>query len=268
MKPIIRPDPNPISGGGLMIRAYDSGFTGATAFFRNRSFIETFLNSLQELNQDVRILVHACSIGAEVWSLAAWWYHKIEPQTGFKLQIVAVDIDKFFLSYAQESRYPLDVLKGMSPEERSWFIIKTDHLTVPESLKEMVTFIEAASFIDFSPSHKNYFFDAVTIMNALTYVTPAEQTATIKNIASYTRHAICLTAFHPDQIFNDMSLIGFHPLMLNHQKIHDNWTERLSPAPIASESPEYSWKLPPYERQSPDYQWKYASIFVKNKDAT
>ena len=101
-------------------------------------------------------------------------------------------------------------------------------------------------------------------MNALTYVSPAEQLQAIMNMASHTRHIMCLTAFHPDQIASDVAQAGFYPLLLNQRDIHNGWGERISSTPLKTDFPGYSWKLPPYETQSIDYEWRYASIFIRN----
>ncbi|MFC4622259.1 CheR family methyltransferase [Comamonas nitrativorans] len=262
----VRPDLNNSSAENpIILRAYDSGFTGTTAFFRNRIFIETFSEILGNLKKDVRIMIHACSIGAEAYSLAAWWQHEITPRFGFGLQIFASDMNSHFLAYAREGRYPREILQGMTPKERAWFHTEGDLVVIPASLKAMVKFCEPSNFITASPPLGGKHFDATLLMNALTYVTPAEQSTAIMNIASCTRYIMCLTAFHPDQIKSDISHSGFHPLKLNHREIHNGWSERLSSIPLKAGAPDYSWKLPPYEIQSKDYEWRYASIFIKDK---
>lgn len=50
----------------IMIRAYNDGHKGATAFFRNRPFLDTFFSILKSRCAGrIKILVHASSVGAE-----------------------------------------------------------------------------------------------------------------------------------------------------------------------------------------------------------
>lgn len=59
-----------------MMRAYNGGHKGAAAFFRNRPFLETFFPALvSRCESPIKVLVHACSLGAEPYSLAQWWVH-------------------------------------------------------------------------------------------------------------------------------------------------------------------------------------------------
>ena len=56
-----------------MLRVYQGGSKGATAFFRNRLLLATLMDELAALGRPrVSILVHAASIGAEPYSLALW----------------------------------------------------------------------------------------------------------------------------------------------------------------------------------------------------
>ncbi|MEQ9124754.1 MAG: hypothetical protein RIM80_19570, partial [Alphaproteobacteria bacterium] len=52
------------------LRPTDGDRIGTTAFFRNRAFLETFgaeIAALGAAGRRVEILVHASSMGAEVW---------------------------------------------------------------------------------------------------------------------------------------------------------------------------------------------------------
>ena len=87
----------------VMIRVYNDGHKGATAFFRNRPFLDALFAVLrQRCHHRVRILVHASSIGAEAYSLALWWFNRILPHWHgeIDLDIAATDIDTAFLAFA------------------------------------------------------------------------------------------------------------------------------------------------------------------------
>jgi chemotaxis methyl-accepting protein methylase len=53
-----------------MIRVYSGDSKGATAFFRNRTLLETIARLLHD--QRYRVLFHACSVGAEPYSFAIY----------------------------------------------------------------------------------------------------------------------------------------------------------------------------------------------------
>ena len=245
----------------VMLRAYSEGSKGATAFFRNRPFLETFCKLLTERgSRPCSVLVHASSIGAEPWSLALWWLHRVFPITGCEIEIVATDLNPGFLTFAQIGVYPAEVLRGLSGEEQRWFDRVGDHLRVPDCVRKNVSFVPAMNFIDGDPGRV---FDAVLVMNALTYVTPVEQTRALHRISAYTKTILGITSFHPDTIRADVAAINFEPCLLNQRHIHEAWGDRLRSDSSKPGTPEYSWQLPPYDLTVPDAQWRFASLFTR-----
>lgn len=237
----------------VMLRVYEGDKKGATAFFRNRPFLQTIHGLVDDLDRhSARVLFHACSIGAEPYSFAAM---ASEPN---KLTILAADAEESFLATAREGVYPADVLVGMTSEERSVFEVIGDRAQVKATVRNRVQFLPQASLLDFNPSER---FDVVFAMNVLTYLTPTQQTEAIRNMAGYAKSYLCLTAFHPDQIRSDVEAVGFAPYLARLEQIHGAWVERIQPTAPARGTPEYSWVLPPFETTTQDYQWRYASIF-------
>lgn len=245
----------------LMLRAYNKGNKGATAFFRNRPFLDTFCESvLKQKKSPCRVLVHASSVGAEPWSLALWWAHKILPLSGVGIEIFATDLDSDFLTIAQNGVYPKEILSGMSAEEMSWFDLTEHAVKIPDAIRPSVRFLNAMSFVD---GQVDLPFDAVLIMNALTYVSPAEQSLALQKAAASACRVIGATAFHPDTIRADLEPLGFEPCATAHRQIHEAWGDRLVGHPITPGTPEYSWQLPPYDTETPDAAWRFASLFVR-----
>ncbi len=245
----------------VMLRAYNDGHKGATAFFRNRPFIEAFYSVLLATGHGrKKVLVHASSLGAEPYSLAMWWLHKVRPATpaGVDLEIAATDIDAGFLSFAEQARYPSNVLSGMSAQEQSWFLHNGDYVRVPRKVRRLVRFLPPMNFVTDDPGEE---FDAVLIMNALTYVSTDEQSLAFERCAKYCRHILGATAFHPDSIRCDLEASGFAPRMDRHRDIHEAWGDRLASQPVPTDSPEYSWRLPPYESDSSDFKYRYGALF-------
>ena len=257
---MLLPDP-------VMIRAYNDGHKGATAFFRNRPFLDTLFAVLKSRCTDgVRILVHASSVGAEPYSLALWWLKRILPlyATSPGFDLVATDIDAGFLAFSQKAIYPDGLLSGMSEEERTWFVHREGQIVVPSDARSLVRFLPAMSFVEDDPGEV---YDAVLVMNALTYVSAEEQSCALDRIAGYARHLVAVTAFHPDSIKDDLQRNGFLPCSVNHRNIHEAWGDRLTSGPVAPNSPEYSWRLPPYDDSVSDYSYRFGSIFLRDRES-
>lgn len=247
----------------LMLRTYHDSHKGATAFFRNRPFLDELVSLLLALpGDDLRILVHACSVGAEPYSIAMWWQYRLG-RHGKRLQIYATDIDSAFLDFAKAGVYPENILSDMTLEERAWFDVKNGNVCITDKVKSMVSFLPAMSFVADGPGEV---FDAVLIMNALTYVTPEQQTETLGHVAAYAKDIICATAFHPDSIQADIDHIGFRPFLKSMEKIHSAWGDRLTDDVIVPGSAAYSWRLPRFNTGYPDYEYRYCSIFTRKQD--
>lgn len=258
--------PEALCAEPIMIRAYNDGHKGATAFFRNRPFLETLFSALKPVCKGrIKILVHASSVGAEPYSLALWWLHRA--RSGWlgevDIDIAATDIDAGFLAFAQQATYPDALLAGMTAEEQSWLDTSDGKLVVPAEARCLVRFLAPMSFVDGDPGEV---FDAVLVMNALTYVSAADQTLALSRWAAYTRHVLAITAFHPDSIMSDLLSSGFTPCMENHRQIHEAWGDRLTKAPVPPDSPDFSWRLPPYDTPAADYTYRYGTVFLRTDE--
>jgi len=126
----------------------------------------------------------------------------------------------------------------------------------------MVEFLPPMDFVRQRPEGR---FDAVLIMNALTYVTPAEQHLAVAGAAESSRSLLALTAFHPDSIRSDIDAVAFEPVMTNHQLIHESWGDRLTDKPIDPRSQEYSWRLPRYDSGQADAAWRFGALFRRRQ---
>ena len=245
----------------VTIRTYAQGRKGATAFFRNRPFLQELTAILDtQRNGPCRVLFHACSVGAEPYSFALWCLRRGLLGAPCGLEISATDIEPRFMAVAKRGVYPAAVLEGMTPEERSWFEPHPEGVRVPADGLAMVRFLPPTSFIDADPGVE---FDAVLIMNALTYVTPVEQHTAILRAGGYTRRVLGLTAFHPDTIKEDVSAAGFAPVRRSQEAIHEAWGDRLTDDKIVPDSPEYSWRLPHYDARAADADYRFCSLFAR-----
>jgi len=247
------PAPDP-----LMLRVYKDDRKGATAFFRNRFFLNVIVARLAALDaKPVRVLVQACSIGAEPYSLAATALDR-----GLDIAIDATDIEPEFVAFAQRAQYPDAITAPMTASEKKFFKpAGQGQVEIDAALRAKVKFLPVQSVTEPIPGA----YDAVVAMNVLTYVTPAEQTRAIATMAAATAHYLCLTAFHPDSIKSDVESAGFEPVMDDQSLIHNSWGDRVRPGGATPGSPEYSWMVPPYNMDCADYAWRYCAIFRRKK---
>lgn len=248
-----------------MLRVYDGRQIGATAFFRNRPLLDTlFAQFLASGRDTLNVLFHACSIGAEPYSMAA--YAAMNGlDAHLQLNIHATDINPAFLAQARQAIYPQDVLADMSEAERACFEPHGEgSVRVRADIAARVNFLPPASFVDFTSEH---IFDVVFVLNALTYVSAEQQTATLRNIAGYNSWLLVTSSFHPDSIRDDILECGYRPVTDNIQAIHEAWVGRVRHNTVAQPgTPEYSWMLPPFAPVE-DYQYKFCALFQKNGDA-
>lgn len=238
-----------------MLRVYKDDKKGATAFFRNRPFLNTVLGLMQKESDMPSAFFHACSIGAEPYSFVA-----TAKMLMLDVSVEATDIEPEFIKVAEEGVYPNSILKGMTPEEKYWFnAVKGGKVQIRDELRRKVKFQPAVSVLD--PLAKEY--DAIFAMNVLTYLSPEEQTLAIVNLSRTARKYLCVTAFHPDQIKSDMEFAGFEPVPTNQEEIHNAWGDRVRVGGAEPGTPGYSWIVPPYNSTAPDYDWRYCAIFAR-----
>lgn len=240
----------------VMLRVYKDDKKGATAFFRNRPFLYKLLELTSKIDADQpEVLFHACSIGAEPYSFAATVYAMEK-----NVAISATDIVPDFVGAAQAGCYPKSISKNMQENEKVFFDdIGNDQIKLKDEIRERVNFLPAASLSDARDDE----YDVVLAMNVLTYLTPEAQTKAIAEMASYARHYLCLTAFHPDQIQSDVEAIGFEPVEDDIEKIHNAWGDRIRPVMPEPGTPEYSWMVPKFNTETPDYKYRYCAIFKR-----
>lgn len=255
-------DPPPGSSEPVMIRVYRGAYKGATAFFRNRPFLTLLADTLEDrCNGRPRIFFHACSVGAEPYSLALWYLHRANHRTTALPIIHATDVEPSFLRVARAGTYPRSVLDGMTAEEQSWFeCLPGDLVRVPAAARDLVHFKPAQSFLEPIPDGP---YDAVLAMNALTYVPPDQQSLAILQMAGHATHLLGLTAFHPDSIRADIDRAGFTPVTDRAEEIHESWVERRVAQAPQPATAEYSWQLPAFHSAVADRDYRFSSLFAR-----
>jgi hypothetical protein len=248
----------------VRLRAESKNAIGTTAFFRNRALLSVLLQRLAALQgTQISVLVHACSIGAEVWSLAI--ATQLDPRLANKeLLICASDLEPEFVAFAQRGIYPRAVLSGMQAAERACFDPLDDqNVQIKDALRGRVRFLPAESIAAFEPDRV---FDVVVLLNALLYMPAADQSLVIDRVARYNRHLLVTTGFHFDRIKPDMLRNGYRPVGAAARAIHDGWLDRRRDVPLGAETIPgkifHLWSLPPY-REIEDFDYKYCALFEK-----
>lgn len=252
-------------GVKTMLRVYNGEQKGATAFFRNRPLLQTLSDLLQNYpSGKIRILFHAVSVGAEVYSFAIWSMMQGLHER-FDLEFFATDINQGFLDFARAARYPSVILQTMTPEEKAYFEDAGDGEISPlETVRSMVRFLPAMSYLD--PLDEGM-FDVVFVLNALTYVTEGQQAEAISRIAGYNSRYLVISAFHPDAIETQLRQNDYRPVPDNIEDIHNGWHERIRSDITAGRGTDaYSWALQPFSPIE-GYQYRLCAIFEQNKAA-
>ena len=247
--------------GKTMLRAYSGTHKGATAFFRNRALLARLMALIKaETSSEYRVLFHAASVGAEPYSFAACCLES-ELTARMSIRIDACDINPQFLTFAEQAHYPASAMHSLHPEEKKYFMeVENGDITPIPDIRHRVSFLPCASFVT-AAYHEIY--DMVFVMNALTYVSEAEQSEAIDRIARYNRRYLVITAFHPDSIESDLRRNGYQPVTEDLRAIHEGWQERIqTEAKPIKGTPEYCWVLPPFS-EIEGYQYKYCAIFEK-----
>lgn len=253
----------------VRIAVNDAEFIGATAFFRNRAFLNQLGKEAARLGADgrqVRILNHACSIGAETYSLAI--HLKLRcPTLDFKID--ATDVSQGFRNFAIAGAYPERVMSGLTPEEAACFDVSADGTRlVSHGVRKHVTFLPVSSFVDFETDAA---YDIVLVCNALVYVDRAGQAAAIDKIAGYNASLLAVTAFHNATIAEDLARNGYRAVMESFEDIHAGWIDRFRRDPTAPTPPRPpnikgdAW-MAALDRE-PGWRYRHGALFAKDLEA-
>ncbi len=247
----------------VRLRPTDGPLIGTTAFFRNRAFLGAFCRQIRPAQDGpTRILAHACSIGAEAYSLAIRLMVE-RPELDF--QIEATDLSQGFVNYAARGAYPAAALQAALPEEQRFIQpVDANTLAISPDVRARVSFLPACSFAEFT-AEKVY--DAVILCNALVYVDGATQGAVIDRIAGYNADLLAVTAAHQDRVATDLERNAYAPIMDDFAAIHAGWIDRQRPAGFPKGScPPAGAHADPYIDpidDEPGWRYRHGAFFRK-----
>lgn len=260
-------DQAPVPPPPLRLRPATGRSIGTTAFFRNRALLDTLIGELAGLGRsNLNALFHACSVGAEVYSLLI--AAQLDPRLAdVLLGVEAGDLEPRFLEFAALGRYPAQVLDGMLEPERACFqAAGAAAVEVLPELRRRVSWLSPASFVDFESARR---YDLVVLLNALLYVEGEAQGRALERIGRYCDGLLVTSGFHAERIEQDLAAAGFEPVTRNAEAIHDGWLDRrvavagdqLRPGLIYA-----PWSLPAFEC-GPGWEWRNCALFRKVRRA-
>ena len=240
------------------IRPVVRNLTGTTCFFRNRPLLDTLLQLLHDDDKPMyKALVHACSIGAEPYSLSI--AHK-QSEYSYDMEIYATDICSEFIDLARHGAFPkgvvdtMTMLEAMAFEPASVFD-KGDSVVLKNRYMD-VTFFPA---LDYREKLCFDTFDVVLLNNTLVYVSEADQRKALHNIAEYNTGYLVCSAFHADTIAKDLADAGYVPVLTNAEKIYNSWELRQQPS-ILPENCHTSWHTGAFDMDKAK-AYQHCSIF-------
>ena len=239
---------------------------GTTAFFRNRILFDTLLDQIAASGlKEVSVLFHACSIGAEVYSLVVQYLVRQLDQQ-FSLHCYATDKQPGFVDFARAASFPSEIIKGCSAEEMPFFVVSDGVVKPADSVLARIEFLPASAFDAFTTAR---IFDVVCLLNCLLYVPAATQSSVLAAVSSYNKRWLVTTGFHPETIKQDLQTNGYSPLLTNLEQIHNGWTDRLraEPIPVGQLPPHIftDWSLQPFVKNV-DFEYKLCALFNKRTD--
>jgi SAM-dependent methyltransferase len=259
--------PMPGRAQAPLLRRYDetagqAKLIGSTCFFRNRPLLRTLLEQIDAQADEINVLFHGSSIGAEAYSFSIAWQLFFQGRRQPRLKSFATDLSTAFLGTAKLGVYPLEILADMSAAERAFFErIDDSTCRVAASLHDAITFLPAASFVTFESAVK---FDVVILLNGLVYVSAADQAASFDRISRYNTRYLLVTGYHANSIHDDLVRNHYLPLTDRFEEIYENWTCRrsLEPGVIIAGVTYYTPAMEPL-RPCPDYHYRFGAIFKK-----
>ncbi len=166
--------------------------TNTTSFFRQPFHFERLANEIlpelmkaRETTRELRIWSSACSSGQEPYTIAMILKEMIKDSAGWKIRLLATDIDHDTLARAKAGVYSQDVMEEIPKERlRRWFFKgrgdQEGKMLVRPELKEMVTFRHLNLMQPWPMKHA---FDIVFCRNVIIYFNKETQRLLFERMA-------------------------------------------------------------------------------------
>ncbi len=160
-----------------------------TYFFRESKQLDVFSGTLLPECRDrrrgtIRVLSAGCSSGEEPYTLAILAQEKFGLLPGFKLEIVAVDVDEKVLERARSAQYFKNSFRATDPlMTHRYFQSQGEARIVRDNIRKNVHF-EWANLVDNASLRKLGTFDIIFCRNVLIYFQDDTIRQVIENLGS------------------------------------------------------------------------------------
>jgi SAM-dependent methyltransferase len=235
-----------------------------TFFFRNRPQLHAIrtLVSQRPTNSPLKILVLACSNGAEVYSLL-WAIRSARPD--LQLMITAMDISPAVLDIAKEAVYSFGenklvqspIFERLSEDELQMVFDKeNDNVRVKAWIREGIDWqVADANGQDFVRHFGGQ--DLVVANNFLCHMAPKDAESCLRNISRLVAESGYLVVSGVDlDVRTKVALeLGWIPMADSLEEIHNG-----DPS-IRRDWPWRYWGLEPFNRRRKGWGVRYASVF-------
>lgn len=150
--------------------------------FEKKVLPEIHMKKFWENPRALRVWSAGCSTGEEPYSIAISVADALEFAEAWKINILATDISKQALQYAERGVYPRRVLENLGGHQLDNHFTKVgDHFSVKPKLRKMV------GFAPMNLAHPTYLgrFDVIFCMNVLIYFTGERRASLIQRFFEY-----------------------------------------------------------------------------------
>jgi chemotaxis protein methyltransferase CheR len=183
--------------------------------FEKKVLPEIHMKKFWENPRALRVWSAGCATGEEPYSIAISIADSLEFAEAWKINILATDISKQALNYAERGVYPRRVLDNLGGHQiATHFTQADDRYTVKSKLRQMVTFAP----MNLAQSTYLGRFDVIFCMNVLIYFTDERRAGLIQRFYEYLEPGGYLFLGHADSasgapvkfdqiIYGDMRLL-------------------------------------------------------------
>jgi chemotaxis methyl-accepting protein methylase len=235
-----------------------------TLFLRNRPQLELIQRHADEraYGAPLRVLVVACSNGAEVYSIV-WKLRRSRPD--LKLCATAVDISKEVVEVAREGRYwprenklvSAPIFERLTEDERqSLFDVEADHVRIKSWIRDGIHW-NVADAADPELARRFGGQDIVVANNFLCHMDPPDAERCLRNISRSVKPGglLCVAGVDLNVRAKVAADLNWAPVEQLVEETHDG-----DPS-LRRDWPWRYWGLEPFSRRKRDWRIRYTSVF-------
>ena len=196
----------------------ETSFIRYPAIFRaleKKVLPEMHMKKFWENPRSLRIWSAGCSSGEEPYSIAITIADTIEFSEAWNIHILATDISRKALDFAEAGLYPRRELLGLTPEQVDAYFIKVgDEYKVKPKIRNMVTFapMNLAQVVYMGK------FDCIFCMNVLIYFSEERRAQLIQRFYEYLEPGGYLFLGHAESVAK--AQVGFEPIVVGDSLIY------------------------------------------------